>query len=191
MFQPAAKREFIQRYCDPQQGWIVFVDIDASEEGKTGGKRRTREARERQKLMQKDAARVRATLQKIGVQAGGSKRTWLQAHDLPIIVGDRDIIAFNTSTKTCLIAEVEGQSSGQPEQKLYKAIGQLVMAIGGALPEGWQMKFVLVVFGERIGAHLDRAGALAKLGISGLQLAKNPAADRWVFGRSIQKTGVT
>jgi hypothetical protein len=48
-----------------------------------------------------------------------------------MIEGDRDIVAFYKATHRCLIAEVEGKSSGQPEQKVYRAIGQILAA---ALP---------------------------------------------------------
>jgi hypothetical protein len=44
--------------------------------------------------------------------------------DLPHVTGDADVIAFNTRHRCDLIAKVEGETSGQPEQKLYKAIGQ-------------------------------------------------------------------
>jgi hypothetical protein len=32
MFQPEVKLEFIRRYCQPTNGWEIFVDIDASED---------------------------------------------------------------------------------------------------------------------------------------------------------------
>jgi hypothetical protein len=41
MFQLAVKLAFVKRYCNPQKGWEVFVDIDPSEEGRTGGGRKT------------------------------------------------------------------------------------------------------------------------------------------------------
>lgn len=33
MFQPRVKLEFVRRYCAPEAGWSVCVDIDPSEEG--------------------------------------------------------------------------------------------------------------------------------------------------------------
>ena len=39
MFQPRVKLEFVRRYCAPEAGWRVCVDIDPSEEGWTGSKR--------------------------------------------------------------------------------------------------------------------------------------------------------
>lgn len=185
MFQPAAKLEFVRRYCSPVDGWKVFVDIDASEEGNTGGERRTTEARDRQKRMQLDTNRVRFEFGKLGVQVGGNRRAWFAANSLPTVVGDRDIVAFHFQSKLILVAEVEGESSGQPEQKLYKALGQLVIAAGEKMPPGWHRRLVLVVFGEKIAVHLARAQKLAELGVSGLCLAHDQGNDRWSFGGPI------
>lgn len=181
MFQPEAKLEFVRRYCNPQDGWIVFVDIDPSEEGRTGGEPRSAEARGRRRRMQQDAVRVRRVLAQSGATIGGSRPAWFEDHGLPKIEGDRDIIAFHRVTHTCLIAEVEGDSSGQPEQKLYRAIGQLVTAVGQAPPNPWRTQFVLVVVGEHISAHLKKANALAELGITGLALGRNKSEDKWLF----------
>lgn len=38
MIQPVAKLRFVERYCHPAEGWSVFVDVDASEEGRTGSR---------------------------------------------------------------------------------------------------------------------------------------------------------
>jgi hypothetical protein len=127
MFQPRVKLEFIRRYCDPGKGWRVFVDIDPSEEGRTGGERKTDLARQRQIAMFKDAARVRRGLRKLGVTVG-SRSDWHLQCGLPLLDGDRDIVAVHSRRRQYVIAEVEGVSSGQPEQKLYKAVGQAVMA---------------------------------------------------------------
>ena len=40
MFQAHAKVEFVHRYIPPRAGWAVLVDLDPSEEGRTGGKRK-------------------------------------------------------------------------------------------------------------------------------------------------------
>ena len=42
MFQPRVKLEFARRYCAPKAGWSVCVDIDPSEEGRTGTKRESK-----------------------------------------------------------------------------------------------------------------------------------------------------
>ena len=88
---------------------------------------------------------------------------------------------FHPGKRICLIAEAEGDSSGQPEQKLYKALGQLVMAAGVPTVEGWERALVLVVHGDQMAKHLGRAHALTKLGVSALVLDANPSADRWIF----------
>ena len=53
------------------------------------------------------------------------------------------------------------------------------------LPSGWDSRLVIVVYGEKIANHLGRAQALVKLGISGLALADDARADRWLFGEPL------
>lgn len=101
--------------------------------------------------------------------------------------GDRDIVAFNRNRGVCVIAEVEGASSGQPEQKLYKAIGQLVRAAGDPPAVGWRRKLVLVVVGEAMAAHVAQLSVLTRLGVSGLVLDKTLDADRWLLGRPLAR----
>jgi hypothetical protein len=163
MFQPEVKLAFVRRYCPPAAGWKVLVDIDASEEGRTGREPATDEARQRKRLMKRDADRVRRALERLSVKVGGSRKRWFKRYGLPSIEGDRDIIAFHQARRVCVIAEVEGTSASQPEQKLYKAIGQIVMAASSDKLKGWRRTLVLVVHGERIAEHLDRAKVLAKL----------------------------
>jgi len=185
MFQPEVKLEFIRRYCQPINDWQVFVDIDASEEGLTGGERSTDEARVRQRQMQKDGETSRKELQKLGVQVGGKRRVWSREHELPYITGDRDVIAFNIKKRLYLIVEVEGESSGQPEQKLYKAIGQIVKAASEEVHDGWRRNLVLVVYGEKISEDLRQMKALDKLGISACALDDDKNKDRWLFGNAV------
>ncbi|MBI5634657.1 MAG: hypothetical protein HZA15_14400 [Nitrospirae bacterium] len=181
MFQPRVKLAFVTRYCPPESGWKVFVDIDASEEGRTGGERSNKQAQERQRDMQQDAAVVRTALANLGVTIGGNRGAWFNANGFPAIEGDRDIIAFHRQVKRCLIAEVEGISSGQPEQKLYKAIGQIVMAAGTPPLKDWQLCLVLAVHGKQIADHLARATALNKLGISAVSITDKKENDLWLF----------
>jgi len=160
----------------------VYVDIDASEEGRTGGVRAIPEAQATQLRMQTEGELARKSLAQLGAQVGGSRADWFKRQHLPPIVGDRDIVAFHQASKRCLIAEVEGASTGQPEQKLYKAIGQLVMATSETLlPPEWTVGFVLVVVGDKIARHLARATSLKKLGISALSIDADPKKDRWLF----------
>lgn len=185
MYQPRLKLEFIRRYCAPGDGWIVYADVDPSELGRTGGARKNAASRVRQQQMEMDGAIAVADLEELGVTVGGSRIAWGQAKGVPHFPGDRDIVAFHPVTKRCLIAEVEGDSSGQPEGKVYKAVGQIVMAVGEIHLEDWTTQFVLVVEGERVSHHLGRARSLSKLGVSGLRLAKAPQDDHWLFGSPI------
>jgi hypothetical protein len=72
MFQPRVKLEFVRRYCAPTNGWCVCVDIDPSEEGRTGSKRETVASRKRQIDMQADAPRVRQATS--GTGSDGARR---------------------------------------------------------------------------------------------------------------------
>jgi hypothetical protein len=74
MFQPRVKLEFVRRYCAPKDGWCVCVDIDPSEEGRTGSKRESESARQRQREMMADAPRVREEFKALGVSVGDRKR---------------------------------------------------------------------------------------------------------------------
>jgi len=185
MFQPEVKLEFVRRYCSPTDGWTVFVDIDASEEGRTGSKRTTVKALRVQRKMQADSERVRHDFQTLGVKVGGKRTAWFDLHTLPHIEGDRDIVAFHKGKKICLIAEAEGASSGQPEQKLYKAIGQLVMAASAGELTGWTRILVLVVHGEKIAKHLSRASALEKLAIVTVSLGESRTDDNWMLASAL------
>jgi hypothetical protein len=169
MFQPRMKLHFIERFCNPAKGWTVFVDIDPSEEGLTGGQRRAEEARLRQADMQEDARVVRESFKRLGVYVGRRATAWRRAFGtrLPRIPGDRDIIAVNEKRRIVLIAEVEGESSGQPEQKLYRSIGQMVTARKECTLPDFSARFYLVV-PPVLRAHLLRASALAEIGIQGL-----------------------
>lgn len=181
MFQPRAKAEFVRRYCNPSNGWKVHVDIDASEEGRTGGRRLTDEAAKRQRAMVLDCAEARRLLRDLGAQVGGARRAWCEVNRVPLVDGDRDIVAWHSAKRRYIVAEVEGDSSGQPEQKLYKAIGQLVVAASCPVVSGWRRELVLVVHGQEIAAHLKKAQALKSLHISGLAIATKPDADQWLF----------
>ena len=188
MFQPQVKLEFVRQYCDPACGWKVLVDIDASEEGRTGGERTTDKALVRQQQMQTAGETAKRELRRLGVSVGGNRAAWYREHRLPQINGDRDIVAFNTKRRLYLIAEVEGESSGQPEQKLYKAIGQIVMAASDDIIDGWHRKLVLVVHGDGICKQMARVSALEKLGISALALDENNNHGRWLFGEPLMPT---
>lgn len=181
MFQPEVKYEFVKRYCSPRSGWTVFTDIDASEVGRTGGERKSDAARMVQARMQEEGRLTRQNLNNLGVTVGGSRAEWFNRNELPIIQGDRDIVAFHREKRICVIAEVEGTSTGQAEQKLYKAIGQIVLASGFRSPDGWACEFVLVVHGDKIKRHLRSAHALTKLGITGISIEQIEERDEFLF----------
>ncbi len=190
MFQPETKYEFIRRYCPPSQGWVTFVDIDASEEGRTGGARTTSTARARQIQMQRDAEVAVEKLKMLGVTVGGKRDAWFVDHGLPLIRGDRDIVSFHREERRCVVAEIEAISSGQPEQKVYKAVGQIVSATSSTVPAGWAVQFVLVVHGTEMAGHLQQMISLSRLGVSGLALARDIAEDKWLFGQRMDGADV-
>lgn len=190
MYQPKVKLEFVKRYCSPTIGWKVFVDIDPSELGNTGGKRKSRDACNRQREMRAEGADAVHELLEMGVAVGGirdggtSRAGWHSKHGLENVHGDRDIVAVNDRTQKFLICEVEGSSSGQPEQKLYKAVGQIVGAAGGQLPKNYELELVIAVSGERLAKAMERMTALSKIGITGISIGATRRADRVVFGES-------
>ena len=186
MFQPAAKLEFVRRYCSPQDEWLVFVDIDPSEEGRTGGNRKSTGARERQMEMRRDVLRVREEFGKLGITPGGDRKEWFHKYGVPVVGGDRDVVAFHMGRYRCLIAEVEGESSGQPEQKVYKAVGQILVAGNITLPAPWTVDRIIVASGVKMRAVLKKCCELERLGISGLMLADDSADDAWIFGEVLE-----
>lgn len=184
IFQPKAKLEFVRRYCNPRDGWIVFVDIDASEEGRTGGERKTPESRERQVAMKKSAKEVREEFDVLNVQVGGKRREWSEKIGVAIDLGDRDIVAVNKESKLMVIAEVEAESGGQAEQKLAKAIGQIVIAAGTEPTDGFDRELVLVVAGESMTKRLPGYLILEQIGVSAVAIGHEKKDDRRAFGEA-------
>ncbi|MCZ7652133.1 MAG: hypothetical protein M5U13_13605 [Thermoanaerobaculia bacterium] len=187
MFQPKVKLEFVRRYLSPAAGWTVFVDIDASEEGRTGGERTTPAARERQERMRVEGAKAREGLRALGVTVGGKRAAWFKVNQLPVISGDHDIVGFHRQSRLLVLAEVEGESTGQPEQKAYKAVGQILRAASQQEPPDWERQLVVVVSGEEIRRHLGAMAVLTKLGISGVAIDAGGSPDVWVFGERPDK----
>ena len=74
MIQPIVKLLFVKRYCRPADGWSVFVDIDPSEEGKTGSARQSEQARARLDLMRVDGPRAVQELVGLGTCVGKPER---------------------------------------------------------------------------------------------------------------------
>jgi hypothetical protein len=186
MIQPLAKLRFVERYCSPKDGWWVFVDIDPSEEGRTGSPRRTERAKFRQRLMLEQAPLAIHHLKALGAFVGQRKHHWNSQFNGQLLLppGDRDILAVNTDRGILLVAEVEGDSAGQPEGKMYKALGQLVCAVTEMQIPNFERFFSLVVWGDEMAAHLERAQAIQQLGVSGLVIGESSDEDRWLFGKS-------
>jgi hypothetical protein len=186
MIQPFAKLRFVERYCSPEAGWRVFVDIDPSEEGRTGSPRQTGEARARQQLMVEQAPVAVRQLRDLGAFVGERKRHWkAQFQDrLFLPPGDRDIVAVHIDRQILWVAEIERESSGQPEGKIYKALGQLVCAVSEMQIPNFERLFSLVVWGDDMAVHLKRARAVERLGVSGLVIGERRADDQWLFGKA-------
>jgi hypothetical protein len=185
MFQPRVKLEFVRRYLGTPD-WNVFVDVDPSEEGRTGGERKSAESKDRQRRMGDDFAAVKAEVEDLKhVRLGKRSLEWERSFGGIVgpIAGDRDIIAVRQPDKRVVIVEVEGESSGQPEQKVYKAVGQAVAACSAAIPRGFTATIGVVVYGKPLGTHLRGCAKLKDLGIFGLRLDDVPEKDEWIFGR--------
>jgi hypothetical protein len=125
--------------------------------------------------MLNDAGEVRRELKRLGVQVGGSRAEWWKSlpGGCPQVRGDRDVVAYSPKRRKVVIAEVEGDSSGQPEQKLYKAIGQIVLAASPADLRGWTRELALVVdaANTKIVATARNASALKTLGVSAFSIS--------------------
>lgn len=187
MIQPLAKLHFVERYCNPDAGWRVFVDIDPSEEGLTGSERMTEEAKVRQRLMLEQAPEARRRLERLGAFVGARKRLWREEFKGRLVLppGDRDILAVHTERKRLWVIEIEGDSSGQPEGKIYKALGQLVCAVSEMEIPGFDRRLSLVVWGDALAGHLRRARAAESLRVSGLVIGERHTDDRWLFGQEV------
>jgi hypothetical protein len=122
----------------------------------------------------------------MGVQVGGSRKAWLRENGLPSDLAqllDRDILAVDRSQGALIVAEVEGDSSGQPEQKVYKAIGQLVFTLGRWRQLGiratLKARFVLAVSTGLV-SQAAAAAVLEDLGVSSVELTAS--AVKPIFG---------
>ena len=181
MFEPRAKLEFVRRYCPPPR-FSGCVDIDASEEGRTGGPGKSEVSKRRQHEMNTDAVAVRHELSRLNVHF--NYREWLGREEfagLPSGWRGPDIIACGHETNLCIVAEVEAKSSDQPEQKLYKAVGQVVRTLS-EFTDRWRRAFVIVVYGQAMADHLARMTALQRLNITAISLGRSKNEDRLLFG---------
>jgi len=110
MYQLEVKRFLVEHKFRPNGGWEVVVDVDAMERAK-GGKHPPDKRRR--------AAIAVEWLISAGVSIGKHPT-----------FGRADIVASMPGGETFVI-EVEGQSSRQPEQAMYSALGQIVLLMNG------------------------------------------------------------
>ena len=131
IYQIEVKRYLVKHLFLPSDGWKVVVDIDAMERGISGqqppGKREI-------------AKRNEAYIREHGVRIG--------AHP---VYKRADVVTIHPAKGT-FVTEVEGRSSSQLEQKMYSALGQLLLAMtwfednlvyriaAPGLPE-WELQF--------------------------------------------------
>ena len=108
MYQLEVKRYLVEHQFPPADGWEVNIHVDGMERGKGGQQPHGKEERAR---LAEDC------LKTAGAQMG--------AHPS---FGRVDLVATR-GTKTVLV-EVEGDSRKQKEQKLYSALGQIVLMMG-------------------------------------------------------------
>ena len=106
MYQLEVKRYLVEYQFRPADGWEVTVDVDAME--RANGGRHPPDKQER-------ARRAEACLVTAGARIG--------AHP---DFGRADLVAAKPGVVT-VVVEVEGDSSRQPEQALYSALGQTVL----------------------------------------------------------------
>ena len=117
MYQLEVKRYLVEHRFSPTDGWEVTVDVDGMERARGG--RHPPDKQER-------ARRAEDWLVTAGARIG--------AHP---DFGRADLVAAKPNVAT-VVVEVEGDSSRQPEQALYSALGQtaLLMTADGELRYG-------------------------------------------------------
>jgi hypothetical protein len=177
MYQPRAKLEFIKRYCSPKDGWHVCVDSDGSEKGK-GGKRIKEHAQDRGLKMRTDWCDVERELRQLNVQIG-SYAQWCKELEFEGFGRRPDVAAYHND-HGCIIAEVEAESTGQPGDKVYMAVGQILLA--ASLPSAkWKPSFLVVVHGEKMVAILLRMTRLIAIPIFGLSMCRDKRDDQLII----------
>ena len=94
-------------------------------------------------------------LRALGACVGKRKAQWTKCFGraVPLPKGDRDVIAVHSERRLLWIAEVEGDSGGQPEGKIYKALGQLVCAATEMDVLGFERWLTLVAWGPAASSH--------------------------------------
>jgi len=119
MYQLEVKRWLVHHRFPPSDGWKVRVHVDPMERANGGQHPPDKRSR---------AEAAETALLEMGASVG-----------LHPDLGPADIVAEH-SLHGMVVIEVEGQSSRQPEQAMYSALGQLVLAMIGA-----KRRFVLAL----------------------------------------------
>ncbi len=113
MYQLEVKRWLVIHRFPAIEGWKVTVDIDSMERGVAG-------------QQQPDKRAIAEECEK-----------WLRQEGVEIVAhplyGRADLVA--TKDGYTVVVEVEGDSRGQREQKLYSAFGQIVLSMGDPSPQ--------------------------------------------------------
>ena len=121
MYQLEVKLALVRLSFPPASGWRVHVDVDSMERAKGGQHKPDKGER---------AAAAAAELVRIGAQLSPDPR-----------FGRVDVVAEHDEHGLRLL-EVEGESSRQPEQAMYSALGQLLLSMK---LEGRQIRYGLAV----------------------------------------------
>ena len=108
MYQLEVKAVLVKHCFSPKDNWVVNVDVDAMERGKGGNHPPDKQGR---------AKEAEDRLKEIGAK--------IVSHPE---YGRTDIVAEH-KTHGRVIIEVEGDSSKQPEQAMYSALGQLLLSM--------------------------------------------------------------
>lgn len=176
MFRPRVQLAFVQRYCPPQAGWRVLVQLDPADEGKPSdnGNGRSDPSAPPSTDRWMDAQAVRRTLDELGAEIGDDDAGWLEENHLPLVKGGGDIIAFHRGDLKFIVARVE-------ERRLFRAVGQLVAASTQPEVAGWR-RYLCLVVDDSMDARVHEVSALSRLGVAGVALGDQRGRDRWVFG---------
>jgi hypothetical protein len=121
LYQLEVKLALVRLTFPPASGWKVHVDVDSMERARGGQHKPDKAAR---------VVAAAAELEGIGAR--------LSSHPL---FGRVDVVAEHEEQGIRLV-EVEGESSRQPEQALYSALGQLLLSMKF---EGPQVRYGLAV----------------------------------------------
>ena len=133
MYQLEVKRYLVEHQFPPADGWEVTIDVDAMERARGGQHPPDKQER---------ARRAEDWLRTAGARIGSHPD-----------FGRADLVAARPGLAT-VVVEVEGDSSRQPEQSVYSALGQAVLLMradvdiryGLAVPDtpAWERQMVKI-----------------------------------------------